>query len=527
MSDNQLMSPQHTRSGRHFDAASSDDPSSDAASRGGRGRGTAGRLLAASSGGRASGQSSARFPRAADTQDQGHAAAAAAQGHEAQAAEAAAAAPPAVARDSAASAGAAADAPAAAGAPAPAGATVAVLPTHLRDALAAVQDKSPDVRAAVLEALLVAEASRPVAQQQEQQQQRQQPRAASDRNSSPPTPDKISQLTKPVQECVSKAVEETLSVRRSLAHAKRLKEGWRAIVDKSNAMHDSERTWKFVLPDEDPDSAVRVPKPLANLMKERAGFKLTGSKDLLESERAVEIQKSIDDEFREVAVKVLSLVHDFKEYECEQHEQSISGSEAALRAQVTELYESTEISTEVRDERVAAAIEKFQKLAEKRLEEHENERREKEIAKAQKKRELNKAELEARSVRSGETFVANVSAKATEIVALNRAESEAIMLETLSAVSAGDGRSAKDIFAEKRSAAETAAANRTAAESDDDKLKRLRAEQQASAEALACFEKERGSKNGNPGQKSLPREKGQNAKKKSGKKAKAKGGGRK
>ena len=281
-----------------------------------------------------------------------------------------------------------------------------------------------------------------------------------------------------------------------------------------------------MLPDEDPDSAVRVPKPLANLMKERAGFKLTGSKDLLESERAVEIQKSIDDEFREVAVKVLSLVHDFKEYECEQHEQSISGSEAALKTQVTELYESTEISTEVRDERVAAAIEKFQKLAEKRLEEHENERREKEIAKAQKKRELNKAELEARSVRSGETFVANVSAKATEIVALNRAESEAIMLETLSAVSAGDGRSAKDIFAEKRSAAETAATNRAAAESDDDKLKRLRAEQQASAEALACFEKERGSKNGNPGQKSLPREKGQNAKK-SGKKAKAKGGGRK
>ena len=118
-------------------------------------------------------------------------------------------------------------------------------------------------------------------------------------------------------------------------------------------------------------------KPLANLMKERAGFKLTGSKDLLESERAVEIQKSIDDEFREVAGKVLSLVHDFKEYECEQHEQSISGSEAALKTQVTELYESTEISTEVRDERVAAAIEKFQKLAEKRLEEHENERRDK------------------------------------------------------------------------------------------------------------------------------------------------------
>ena len=60
---------------------------------------------------------------------------------------------------------------------------------------------------------------------------------------------------------------------------------------------------------------------------------------------------------------------------------------------------------------------------------------------------MNKAELEARSVRNGETFVANVSAKANEIVALNRAESENLLLETLAAVTEGDERPVKVIFA--------------------------------------------------------------------------------
>ena len=58
-------------------------------------------------------------------------------------------------------------------------------------------------------------------------------------------------------------------------------------------------------------SIVRVPKPLSNLMKEGAGFKLSGPKELLESGRAVEIQKSIDTESRAVAAKALGHVLDF------------------------------------------------------------------------------------------------------------------------------------------------------------------------------------------------------------------------
>eukprot|EP01044_Picomonas_judraskeda_P015778 COSAG03_NODE_2698_length_2517_cov_119.031431_3_plen_297_part_00 len=82
------------------------------------------------------------------------------------------------------------------------------------------------------------------------------------------------------------------------------------------------------------------------------------------------------------------------------------------------------------------------------------------------------------------------------------AESEAIMLETLDAIQGGDGRPAIAIFQEKTAAKEAAAKSSAAKETDDDKLIRLRAEQQASAEALSNFEKEKAAKNGNSSRKS-------------------------
>eukprot|EP01044_Picomonas_judraskeda_P000710 COSAG03_NODE_34_length_17821_cov_18.833531_8_plen_227_part_00 len=44
---------------------------------------------------------------------------------------------------------------------------------------------------------------------------------------------------------------KTSSLAERAPQAKRLKEGWRAIIDKSKALHESDQTWKFVLPDED------------------------------------------------------------------------------------------------------------------------------------------------------------------------------------------------------------------------------------------------------------------------------------
>ena len=87
------------------------------------------------------------------------------------------------------------------------------------------------------------------------------------------------------------------------------------------------------------------------------GFKLTGADDFLQSERGIELQKQIDDEYRELAVKVLGHVRDFKTHERLQLQSLLTNSEASLTAQVKELYETTEVSAAVRTERVAAALE--------------------------------------------------------------------------------------------------------------------------------------------------------------------------
>ena len=117
-----------------------------------------------------------------------------------------------------------------------------------------------------------------------------------------------------------------------------------------------EGIWKF--PTVSEDDSVRLPKPLSNLMKGGGvGFKLTGADDFLQSERGIELQKQIDDEYRELAVKVLGHVRDFKTHERLQLQSLLTNSEASLTAQVKELYETTEVSAAVRTERVAAALE--------------------------------------------------------------------------------------------------------------------------------------------------------------------------
>lgn len=546
---NPLVSPQHTRNGRQFGAAADDSasPAAAATSRG-RGRGMgAPRLRAASSGaqGRRGPSTAAVSQRAVDAQDQ-EATLADCETQLDEAAQLPAtgvdATQPSLDGDAlhddddAASqvlpAGAAEQASPAASSAASANSS---LPEHLRTALAAVADKSAEVRAAVLEALLISEAAKPATLPEtdasatssgQSQSNSDGSSNRSDPRRSTPT-QTISQLTKPVQDCVSKAVEESLSVRRSLVHAKRLEEGWTNIINQCETTHAEDGVWKFPSPSEEDDS-VRIPKPLSNLMKGGGvGFKLTGAAKFLESERGAELQKLIDDDYRELAVKVLKHVRDFKTYECAELQRSLSGSEATLKAEVKDLFETTAVSAAVRQQRVAAALKQFKTDAAKRLEELENERRKKEIEKAAKKKELNKAELEARSVRSGTTFVDQVSAKAQEIVAVSRAKSEAVIVETLNAVQQGDDRPAVEIFKEKAAAADAAAKNSEAAESDNDKLARLRAEQQASAEALSNFEKEKAAKNGNSSRKSSSRGKGQNAKKKSKSKGKANKGGRK
>ena len=380
MSD-QLLSPQHTRRGAQFGAAAADSVSSAAtATSQGRGRGVgASRLRAASSsnrGGRGLSAAAAGFsPAPVDEQNHATIVDGGSPRNDAHADDTQVACSPGTRADdsfgdssTAAAAGATSsqqDVPAVGDQALPAAQATGVeafaLPAHLRSALAAVQDKPAEVRAAVLEALLIAEAAKPAETSAASGEQLSRSSGSSnnrsnsnsdrnDSNSSPPIPT-ISKLTQPVQDCVDQAVQDSLSARRSLAHAKRLEEGWTAAFTASKALHDSDGVWKLSDPEgSDDKDSVRIPKPLSNLMKGGGvGFKLTGADKFVQSERGVELQKLIDDEYREVAVKVLGHVRDFKTYEREQLESTLSNSEASLKAQVKELYETTEVSAAVRN----------------------------------------------------------------------------------------------------------------------------------------------------------------------------------
>jgi hypothetical protein len=374
-------------------------------------------------------------------------------------------------------------------------------PPHIRDALKAVEGQPLAVRAAVLEALLIAECARPRTPAPAQDSQGPSTTTPPPSQSSKPR----DKLHRPIQGLVDKAVDDSMSARKLLANAKRLKEGWTDIVTKSSELYEADRVLKFVLPAEQDDiKPVRVPRPLSNLMKgEGCGFKLTGDEVHLTSDRGKELQGLIDDEFRKAALASLKHVLDFKIFEVEQHTATLDSMATKLRHSVDALFTGTEIAADVRTARTDAALKAFEVNAAEKLETAEVSRRNAEISKEKEAKRMNDAELEAREIRNGQTFAANVSQKTTEIVTLNRAESEKLLLETIAAVQAGDAREARVIFDEKNKAARDAAQAAAANESDKDKLKRLRAEQKASADALAAFEKERQG-NGNRRQKSVP-----------------------
>eukprot|EP01044_Picomonas_judraskeda_P010748 COSAG03_NODE_1408_length_4138_cov_4.868779_4_plen_257_part_00 len=177
---------------------------------------------------------------------------------------------------------------------------------------------------------------------------------------------------------------------------------------------------------------VRVPRPLSNLMKgEGCGFKLTGDEVHLTSDRGKELQGLIDDEFRKAALASLKHVLDFKIFEVEQHTATLDSMATKLRHSVDALFTGTEIAADVRTARTDAALKAFEVNAAEKLETAEVSRRNAEISKEKEAKRMNDAELEAREIRNGQTFAANVSQKTTEIVTLNRAESEKLLLETI------------------------------------------------------------------------------------------------